>query len=134
VREVFDETQHLTGQSWLDYWYENVWADDIDYRAIEGAPDDVGPIQGRDAMRSYVQDWIDTVADFTVETDEAIDAGGGTFVAVLRISGKIRGGDTLVQQQLAVVWTFKDGKIVRGREYRTREEALSAAGLAPSGE
>jgi ketosteroid isomerase-like protein len=85
-------------------------------------------------MRAYVADWVDTVEDFRVDTEEAIDAGGGTFVAVIRISGKIRGGDTPVYQQLAVVWTFSEGKIVRGREYRTREEALNAAGLAGSGQ
>jgi hypothetical protein len=28
--------------AWLEYW-----ADDIDYRAVEGAPDDPGPIHGR---------------------------------------------------------------------------------------
>jgi ketosteroid isomerase-like protein len=39
-----------------------------------------------------------------------------------------------VYQQLAVVWTFREGKIVRGREYRTRDEALSAAGVTDSGQ
>jgi ketosteroid isomerase-like protein len=31
---------------------------------------------------------------------------------------------------VAVVWTFRDGKMVRGREYQTRDEALRAAGLS----
>ena len=40
-----------TAEEPLDYFYEHMWAPDIDHRAIEGAPDDVGPIVGRDAMR-----------------------------------------------------------------------------------
>jgi hypothetical protein len=31
---------------------------------------------------------------------------------------------------IAVVFTVRDGKIVRGREYATREQALEAAGLS----
>lgn len=119
---------------WLDYWYENVWAEDIEYRAIEGAIDDHGPIIGRDAMRRYASDWFETVDDLDLTPDEVIDAGNGTFVAVLRLSGRIGGSDKLVQQHLSVVWTFRDGKMVRGREYRTREEAMRAAGLSVSGE
>jgi ketosteroid isomerase-like protein len=135
MHEVFEQSQHLSGEDWLEFWYEHVWAEDIDYRAIEGAPDDRGPIHGRDAMRSYVADWFDTVDDFEVTTEETIDAGENSFVAVIRVSGKIRGGDTPVYQQMAVVWTFgREGKLVRGREYRTREEAMRAAGLSGSGE
>ena len=47
----------------LDAWLE-YWTDDIDYRAVEGALDDHGPIHGKDALRAYVQDWLDTFDDF----------------------------------------------------------------------
>jgi hypothetical protein len=33
----------------LDAWLE-YFTDDIDYRAVEGAPDDHGPIEGKDAL------------------------------------------------------------------------------------
>ena len=36
----------------LDTWDEYI-ADDIDYRAVEGATDDHGPIHGKDALRGY---------------------------------------------------------------------------------
>jgi ketosteroid isomerase-like protein len=41
----------------VDAWLEYV-ADDIDHRAAEGAPDDPGPMHGKDAVRAYVQDWL----------------------------------------------------------------------------
>jgi hypothetical protein len=47
----------------LDTWSE-FWTDDIDYRAVEGAPDDHGPIHRRDALRGYAHDWLDTFDEF----------------------------------------------------------------------
>ena len=38
----------------LDAWFEYM-TDDIDHRAIEGAPDDPGPIHGREAVRAYAR-------------------------------------------------------------------------------
>jgi ketosteroid isomerase-like protein len=43
------------------------WAEDIDYRAVEGALDDHGPLQGKEAVLAYVQDWLDLFDDLKVE-------------------------------------------------------------------
>ena len=66
------------------------WTDDIDYRAIEGALDDRGPMHGKDAMRAYCQDWLDTFDEFRTEPVELIDAGEDQVVAVLRIGGRAK--------------------------------------------
>jgi ketosteroid isomerase-like protein len=113
----------------LDAWLE-YWTDDIDYRAIEGAPDDHGPIQGKDALRVYVQDWRDTFDDFRQEPVEQIDAGDGKVIAVFRISGRAKLSGVETDLTYAALYTFRDGKIERGREYWTRDEALEAAGLS----
>jgi uncharacterized protein len=106
------------------------WADNVDYRAVEGAPDDHGPIHGKVAMRAYVQDWIDTFDQFTVEPMELIDAGEGQVVGVLRNSGRAKLSGVETDLTLAALYTVRDGKIERGREYWTRDEALEAAGLS----
>jgi ketosteroid isomerase-like protein len=106
------------------------WTDDLDHRAVEGAVDDRGPIHGKDAMRAYVQDWLDTFDDFRTEPVEVIDGGDDTVVAVLKASGQARLSGIDTDLTYAVVYTFRDGKIARGREYWTREEALEAAGLS----
>jgi ketosteroid isomerase-like protein len=103
--------------------------DDIDYRAAQGALDDRGPIHGKDALRAYVQDWFDTFDDFRQEPVEFIDAGEDTFIAVLRVSGRAKLSGVETELTFAVVYTVRDGKILRGREYWTRDEALKAAGL-----
>jgi ketosteroid isomerase-like protein len=107
----------------------DLWADDIDYRAVEGALDDRGPMHGKDAVRAYVQDWLDTFDDARLEPVELIDAGEDQVVAVLRGSGRAKLSGVETDLTYAVVYTIRDGKIARGREYWTKEQALEAAGL-----
>ena len=113
----------------LDAWLE-YWTDDLDFRAAEGAPDDHGPIHGKDALRAYVQDWQDTFDDFVSEPVELIDAGDDNVVAVIRISGRAKLSGVEADLTYAALYTFREGKVARGREYWTREEALEAAGLS----
>ena len=112
----------------LNAWWE-YWAEDIDYRAVEGAPDDHGPIQGKEAMREYVQDWLDTFDDFRFEPVEITDAGDDKVIAVIRISGRAKLSGVETDLTFAILYTTRDGKIARGREYAARDEALKAAGL-----
>jgi ketosteroid isomerase-like protein len=112
----------------LDRFIEH-WTDDLDHRSIEGAPDDRGPIHGKPAMRAYVQDWIDLFDDFRVEPVELIDAGGNEVVAVVRFGGRAKLSGVETAQTMGVVFTIRDGRIARGREYSTRDQALQAAGL-----
>jgi ketosteroid isomerase-like protein len=113
----------------LDQFMEH-FTDDVDYRAVEGAPDDHGPIRGKDGVRQYFQDWIDTFDEFFMEPVELIDAGEDAVVAVERFGGcaKLSGVET--HQTEAVVYSVRDGKFARCREYGTRHEALEAAGLS----
>ena len=104
------------------------WTDDLDYRAAQGAPDDPGPIHGKEAMRTYVEDWLDTFNDFRGVVIELIDAGDDVIV-VMRIRGRAKLSGVETDLTFAAIYTIRDGKIARGREYWTREQALEAAGL-----
>jgi ketosteroid isomerase-like protein len=106
------------------------WADDIDHRAIEGSVDDRGPMKGKDAVRAYVQDWLDTFDDLSVEPVELLDAGEGRVIAVLRLSGRAKLSGVETDLTYAAVYTIRDGKIARGREYAARAEAIEATGLS----
>jgi ketosteroid isomerase-like protein len=112
----------------LDAWLE-YYRDDIDFRAAEGAPDDHGPINGKDALRAFVQDWLDTFDEFKLEPVELIDAGQDKVIGVLRISGRAKLSGVQTDLTYAELDTLRDGKIARGRQYFTRAEALEAAGL-----
>jgi uncharacterized protein len=124
VRDVAEAFSRGDVDAWIEYC-----ADDIDYRAVEGAPDDHGPIHGKDAVRAYVQDWQDTFDDLTSEPVELIDAGEDNVVAVFRNRGRAKLSGVETELTYAALYTFRDGKVARGREYWTREEALEAAGL-----
>jgi ketosteroid isomerase-like protein len=113
----------------LDAFLDEYWADDIDWRAVEGALDDRGPIYGKDELRAYWQDWIDTFDQFKVEPVEVIDAGPDQVVAVIRNSGRAKLSGVESDLTFAVVYTLRDGKVARGREYWTKEQAFEAAGL-----
>jgi ketosteroid isomerase-like protein len=105
------------------------WAPDIDWRAIEGAPDDIGVFYGHEGMRRYYGQWYETFEEIDSQTEELID-GGERVVAVLRVVGQMKGSDAKIDMRLGIVCTVRNGLIVRGREYASREEALAAAGLA----
>ena len=56
------------------------WHPDINWRAIEGAPDDVGEMHGPEAARGYVQDWLDMLEDFTNVVEDLLDVGDDRVV------------------------------------------------------
>jgi ketosteroid isomerase-like protein len=107
------------------------WAADIDWRAIEGAPDDVGVMHGQEAVRRYFQEWVDMFEGITNVAEELIDAGGDRVVTVQRAAGRAKASGVDTEIRYAVVYTVRDGKIVRGREYIDRAAALDAVGRRP---
>ena len=103
---------------------------EINWRAMEGAPDDVGEMHGTEAARRYLEDWFETFDDFTTIPEELLDAGEGHVVGVLHLSGRAKLSGITTELRYAALYTLRGGKIVRIREYADREEALEAAGLA----
>ena len=128
VRGWFTDTASKRDTAWLTYWYENAWHDDISWRAIEGAPDDVGVMHGRDRLRVYVEELQEAFDGIVVEPLEIVDVGEDVVVEV-RISGKSRAGGVPTEMTFAVLYTLRDGKVARGREYASRDEAIAAASL-----
>jgi ketosteroid isomerase-like protein len=125
---IVEDAYRAFARDGLDAFLE-YWADDLDHRSIEGAPDDRGPIRGKRAMRAFVQDWMDTFDAFRMAPAELIDAAGGVVVAVLSYGGRARQSGIEIDGTFGVVFTIRDGEIARGREYETREQAVEAARL-----
>ena len=124
VRSIFEAFNRRDLDTWLGYW-----TDDVDYRAIEGALDDRGPIKGKDALRAFMQDWLDTFDDLKAEPLELIDAADEQVVTVLRFGGRAKLSGVETDLTYAELWTLRDGKVAWGRQYWTRDQALEAAGL-----
>ena len=103
---------------------------EINWRAMEGAPDDVGEMLGTEAARRYVEDWFETFDDFTTIAEELTDAGEGCVVGVLHVMGRAKLSGITTELRYAALYTLRDGKVARIREYADRQEALDAAGLS----
>lgn len=130
VRASFD----AFAQRGLDGYVEFLHPD-IDWRAIEGAPDDVGEMQGHEAMRRYVGEWVEMFEGLSLVARVLRDLGEGRVLAQQEAAGRAKLSGAETRLQYSVVYTVRDGRIVRGREYATVREALVAArGNTPRGD
>jgi ketosteroid isomerase-like protein len=109
---------------------DEYWHSDINWRAIEGAPDDVGEMKGREAARRYCEDWLDTFEDITTVPEELLDMDEDRVVALLHVTGRARLSGIETELRYAVAYTIREGKIVRVREYAEKAEAIEAVRLA----
>lgn len=107
-----------------------LWHPDVDWRAVEGAADDAGVMRGHGALRRYYEDWLDTFDQLRADVDEVIFDAGDRVGLSVRNSGVGRASGVPTEGRYYVVCTVRDGQIVRGREYETRDGALQAASLA----
>ena len=86
-------------------------------------------MHGREAMRRYIQDWVDMFDDITNVPEELLDLGDDRVLAVQHVTGRAKGSGIETELRYAVVYTLRDGKIVRAREYIDRQQAVEAAGV-----
>jgi ketosteroid isomerase-like protein len=88
-----------------------------------------GVYRGHQGVEQFFRDWLPTWRDLEVATREYIDAGN-SVVVVFRQTGTGRGSGVRIAKDFFGVYDLKDTKVVRFRQYTSREEALEAAGLA----
>ena len=90
-----------------------------------------GVYSGFDGLRRLIDGIDEMWEDFEMSPEESIDAGDRVVTAV-RLSGRGRGSGADAVMHLFNVWEFRQGKVVRlTGGFRTRDEALTHAGLAP---
>ena len=111
-----------------------VWHPEIELDVIGevGAVAGAGTFRGYEEIRPFFDSLSSLYAEYRVEADDIVDAGDCVMTAE-RIEGrgpKESDSATWLQERFFRVIRFKDGKIWRIKEYRTRAEALEAAGLS----
>ncbi len=110
----------------LDAWAAD--ADpDIEWHVLPEATDP-GPHRGRQVILERGKLWQQMFGGLRVEVLEYIDAGD-YVIAPVRMRGRAPGSDAEVALDEVYVSKFRNGKIVELREYRTKADALEAAGL-----
>jgi ketosteroid isomerase-like protein len=126
--EVVRVAYEAFARAGLDRFMEH-FTDDVEYRVL-GPDGDLAPLHGQDAVRAWLQDWIDMFDGFWQQLVELIDAGGDTVFTAERFGGRARLSGVEADSPNWTLFTIRDGKIASGYEYATREQALEAAGLS----
>jgi|SRR5271167_919228 len=85
--------------------------------------------RGHDGVRRYFQSFGDAMDEIRFQPERFWDVGQ-SVVAVVRLTAKGRQTAIPVEQQIAQVWTIRDGKGIRVQTYASLSEALEAVGLA----
>jgi hypothetical protein len=110
---------------------EAVFADaasDFEYVASGAIPGVGGVYRGPEGFRRFVEGFWGEFDDAREEIHEFIDAGDHVLVSLTqRGRGKQSGVET--RWNTWHVWTVRDGEVVRGQGFTSRDEALEAVGL-----
>jgi ketosteroid isomerase-like protein len=109
------------------------WHPDIDWRAVEGALDDVGVFTGRAKKRAYYEDWLAMFDEFRGEVEEVIFERNDLVGVVIHTSGRPRGSAAWAEGRHSVVYTVRHGQIVSGREYASPADAIQATSRGAAG-
>jgi ketosteroid isomerase-like protein len=84
--------------------------------------------RGRDGLRRYYEERAEAFAGGEVEILSCERAGPEALVVQARSTGEGRASGAVVDEQLTLVYWVRDDRVVRLRAFRSREEAMEAAG------
>ena len=90
---------------------------------------DAGTYRGTAGFEQWLADWTAAWEEFAMQPEEWIDAGD-KVVIILLMTAKGRGSGVEVTRRDGMVWTLRDGKVIRLDYFNTEEQARAAAGLA----
>jgi ketosteroid isomerase-like protein len=106
-----------------------VWALDAELRDLANAPDQASVVKGRDAIQAVIKLWTAAFDEFRADVEEYIDHGDFVICAA-RWHGQGKASGASIDLHQFDLYELRQGQIVKGTlGFRTREEALEAAGL-----
>ena len=84
--------------------------------------------RGHEAVRRDWEQTHEVLEDFSIEVEETLDRGDDVIV-FLRYRGRGSESGAEVEAQMAHLWTVRDGKAIRLRQFLDRGKALEALEL-----
>jgi ketosteroid isomerase-like protein len=112
----------------LDTYYVEFFDPEVEYQTSREDPD-AATHRGRQAYKRYVEEWLESFDGLHIDVEEYIDVDDDRVFTWSRFTGRGRASGAPADWYLAVIFTLRDGKVVRAEEYFDRDEALEAAGL-----
>jgi ketosteroid isomerase-like protein len=96
--------------------------------AVEWRPLDGQSYTGLDGITEFFEDWRQTMHGIHWDIEEALDVGDGDAVLLVHVTARMKDTERPLDTRYALWFEIAGEKIVRLSEFRTREEALAAAG------
>jgi uncharacterized protein len=103
-------------------------APECEYLPTGAFPDRTSVVRGPEGYKQNVAWLRDEFDDAYLAVHELTDAGDRVLASVT-LGGRGKRSGVEASWDLWQVWTFRDGKAIRGEGFTTRDEALEAAGL-----
>jgi ketosteroid isomerase-like protein len=107
---------------------------EFDVTRYPGWPDIEGKLSGKEAVRHFFSEFLETWETHEGVVDTLVDAGDDRVFAVVRQSLRGRSSGAEVAMHWAQIYTVSNGRIERVDNYSDRSEAREAAGLPEAGE
>jgi ketosteroid isomerase-like protein len=117
-------------EAWLEGDFERSlshYAEDAVWRT--GSVDSSVHTGPRGVARA-MDEWVGAFTDYWLETEDLIEAGEQVLLLV-REGGVGKASGVRVEEEAAMIFTVRDGKIVSACGYTDRAEAFAAAGVEP---
>jgi ketosteroid isomerase-like protein len=112
--------------------YDGMVADlalDFEYVTAGMLPDTEAVYRGPEGWKEFTRWLSDQFDDARVQPQEFLETDD-EVLAPVRISGRGKQSGVEARWDVWHLWTLRNGKIVRGRAFTDRDEALEAAGLS----
>jgi ketosteroid isomerase-like protein len=108
----------------------NLVTDDVQWKRVDGLPDEGGTLNGREALHAHLQPEVFDRARF-----EVVEVVEGDDVALVHGVFHARGAGSGIELDVDtyVVYFARDGRAYRVENWRRREEAERSSGLRLAG-
>jgi ketosteroid isomerase-like protein len=105
---------------------------DFELHQSSSIVDTAGVFRGPGASQASIDELGGSFEDMTWEPERFFEAPGGEIVVFIHARARGRASGLELDNHIAWVWTFKDGKAVRMVVYEEPADALEAVGLPRS--
>ncbi len=120
VREAIDAINRADVDGFLEHTHP-----DFEWQVLDASPL-AGTYRGREEIRAYVEEWLNTLEDLRLDIEELVEVAGRVLV-VVRGSARGKASRVEVRNHFCQLWTLSEDIPMRMHEYASRKEALAAA-------
>ena len=128
VRQMFELFAERDHERAFEYYDREIEFDATAFRDV--LPELANVYRGHDGVRSYWRQWLAAWSDIEFDLEDLVDAGDDVvgLIGHQRMWGR-HSGIEIEMPPYAIVFTVRDGKVVRWRSFPDQGSGLDAAGV-----